>query len=37
MDALNDEYLLLLKKFNQGAFSDEDQVRFTFLQKILGK
>jgi hypothetical protein len=36
-DALNQEYLLLLKKFNQGVFTDEDEVRFTFLQKILGK
>jgi len=37
MDALNNEYLALLKKFNTGVFSDADQVRFTFLQKILGK
>ena len=37
MDALNQEYLLLLDKFNSGVFSDADQVRFTFLQKILGK
>jgi len=36
-DALNQEYLLLLNKFNQGVFTDADQVRFTFLQKILGK
>jgi len=35
--ALNQEYLLLLNKFNQGVFTDADQVRFTFLQKILGK
>ena len=37
MDALNQEYLLLLNKFNTGVFTDADQVRFTFLQKILGK
>jgi|TARA_E500000318_G_scaffold92389_1_gene90977 hypothetical protein len=37
MDALNEEYLLLLNKFNTGVFNDADQVRFTFLQKILGK
>ena len=36
-DALNQEYLLLLNKFNTGVFTDADQVRFTFLQKILGK
>ena len=36
-DALNKEYLLLLNKFNTGVFTDADQVRFTFLQKILGK
>ena len=36
-DALNQEYLLLLNKFNTGTFTDADQVRFTFLQKILGK
>ena len=32
-DALNQEYLLLLNKFNTGVFTDADQVRFTFLQK----
>ena len=37
MDALNQEYLLLLEKFNKGVFTDADQVRFTFLQRILGK
>tara|TARA_R100000655_G_scaffold87984_1_gene128286 strand:+ start:993 stop:1796 length:804 start_codon:yes stop_codon:yes gene_type:complete len=37
MDALNQEYLLLLDKFNSGVFSDADQVRFTFLKKILKK
>ena len=37
MDALNQEYILLLNKFNSGNFTDTDQVRFTFLQKILGK
>ena len=37
MDALNEEYLLLLNKFNRGVFTDADQVRFTFLQKVLGK
>ena len=37
MDALNHEYLLLLNKFNRGVFTDADQVRFTFLQKVLGK
>jgi hypothetical protein len=37
MDALNEEYLLLLNKFNTGVFTDADQVRFTFLQKVLGK
>ena len=37
MDELNQEYLLLLNKFNTGAFTDSDQVRFTFLKKILGK
>ena len=37
MDALNQEYLLLLNKFNTGVFTDADQVRFTFLKKILGK
>ena len=37
MDALNQEYLLLLEKFNKGVFTDADQVRFTFLQRILGR
>ena len=37
MDALNEEYLLLLNKFSRGVFTDADQVRFTFLQKVLGK
>lgn len=37
IDALNQEYLLLLKKFNSGVFSDADQVRFTFLKNILKK
>jgi len=37
MDALNQEYLLLLNKFNTGAFTDSDQVRFTFLKNMLGK
>lgn len=37
MDALNQEYLLLLNKFNSGNFTDSDQVRFTFLKKMLGK
>ena len=37
IDALNKEYLLLLNKFMTGVFTDSDQVRFTFLQKILGK
>ncbi len=37
MDALNQEYLLLLNKFNEGVCADEDQGRFTFVQEILGK
>ena len=37
MDALNQEYLLLLEKFNKGVFTDADQVRFTFLKDILKK
>jgi len=37
MDALNQEYISLLNKFNTGAFTDSDQVRFTFLKKMLGK
>jgi hypothetical protein len=37
MDTLNQEYLLLLQKFNSGVFTDADQVRFTFLKNILGK
>jgi hypothetical protein len=37
MDALNQEYLLLLNKFNSGNFTDTDQVRFTFLKNMLGK
>ena len=36
-DALNQEYLLLLNKFNSGNFTDADQVRFTFLKNILRK
>ena len=36
-DALNQEYLLLLNKFNTGVFTDADQVRFTFLKNMLGK
>ena len=36
-DSLDQEYLALLKKFNTGVFSDADQVRFTFLRKVLGK
>ena len=36
-DALTQEYLLLLNKFNTGIFTDADQVRFTFLKNILGK
>lgn len=36
-DALNQEYLLLLNKFNTGTFTDADQVRFTFLKNILRK
>lgn len=37
MDALNNEYLLLLNKFNSGSFTDADRVRFTFLKKMLKK
>jgi hypothetical protein len=36
-DALTQEYLLLLNKFNTGIFTDADQVRFTFLKNILKK
>jgi len=37
VNALNQEYLLLLNKFNTGAFTDSDRVRFTFLKNMLGK
>ena len=37
MDEFNQEYLLLLNKFNSGNFTDSDQVRFTFLKKMLGR
>ena len=37
IDALNEEYLLLLNKFNSGVFTDADQIRFTFLKNMLGK
>jgi len=37
MDEFNQEYLLLLNKFNSGNFTDSDRVRFTFLKNMLGK
>jgi|TARA_R100001460_G_scaffold73565_1_gene114453 hypothetical protein len=37
VDSLNQEYLLLLNKFNSGNFTDSDQVRFTLLKNMLGK
>ena len=37
MNALENEYILLLQKSLEGTFNDEEQVRFTMLKKILGK
>jgi len=37
MNALENEYILLLQKNLEGTFNDEEQVRFTMLKKILGK
>ena len=35
-NALQDEYLLLLKKLQTGLISDEEQVRYTMLKNMLG-
>ena len=37
INALENEYILLLQKSLEGTFNDEEQVRFTMLKKILGK
>jgi len=37
MNALENEYILLLQKNLEGTFNDEEQVRFTMLKKMLGK
>jgi len=37
MNALENEYILLLQKNLKGTFNDEEQVRFTMLKKMLGK
>ena len=37
MNALENEYILLLQKSLEGTFNDEEQVRFTMLKKMLGK
>ena len=37
INALENEYILLLQKNLKGTFNDEEQVRFTMLKKMLGK